>query len=546
MDTDIVGLIAVVIAWGAIWILGKRQRAKVALAVPNALPVSDGAVRDRRSGWIQGGRIGIPLAALLSASSLLVVLYGAIGIKGNSIVTGLVFLLTLVTIFILTNRQFRLLPADYLFGVFVGWIAVSFVANGQTCDSQDWALMGLSLAAYPACRLISGNIGSTFLYATGALVAVGAVGTAWALVFFLNTEGRPVVFGFFGGAAVHFLISLGFLMLAFTTKTLTWRRTVTLSALIFLPTAIFAAAMVRFAFFAIVGSLVVVAIVTEARQRKHIATITLAFVVAAVAGLATRPEMTGKYSRYLIDAVTSEAATAPSAVAMSSATAAPSAVAKGVVAEPSATAAPSTAAPGVAAEPSAAAVPSAAAMPSATAAPSATAPGVAKAPGAVNSEILPSCYLTVDDENSVDIRKMLLRDAIFLLPGAGLVGNGLRSFTSMSCLKMDPHNSFLQAAVEFGWIGGLCLLALVVLAGAKLIPCARQDATARFVFGGLAFVVALSIFHGQITRDILLFGFIGWAVGIKELSSGLAAAGGSGEVANPHLISDEPGEPAHY
>ena len=60
-----------------------------------------------------------------------------------------------------------------------------------------------------------------------------------------------------------------------------------------------------------------------------------------------------------------------------------------------------------------------------------------------------------------------------------------------SCIRLtEVHNSVLQAAVEFGWLGGSLLLALIVVAAGSLFPLARYDDASRFVLCSLAFCLS--------------------------------------------------------
>jgi len=94
-----------------------------------------------------------------------------------------------------------------------------------------------------------------------------------------------------------------------------------------------------------------------------------------------------------------------------------------------------------------------------------------------------------------------------------------------SCIKStEIHNSILQAAVEFGWLGGALLLALIVVAGSTMLSLARHDDASRFVLCSLAFVVLLSLAHGRVSRDGVLFALLGCAVGLKETSRAPAPA----------------------
>lgn len=122
--------------------------------------------------------------------------------------------------------------------------------------------------------------------------------------------------------------------------------------------------------------------------------------------------------------------------------------------------------------------------------------------------------------NSFAARKVLLRDALKAIPSSGFFGTGLASFPSMTCVpNAEPHNSFLQATIEFGWLGGLALLGLAVFALGRLVPLVRTDSEARFVFGSLVFVVVLDLAHGILSRDTLLFLIAGYAARLVSTTS---------------------------
>jgi O-Antigen ligase len=123
-----------------------------------------------------------------------------------------------------------------------------------------------------------------------------------------------------------------------------------------------------------------------------------------------------------------------------------------------------------------------------------------------------------DMRNSIAIREQLYVDAFRLLPDAGLFGKGLDSFMSSSCVRgHEVHNTPLQVAIEFGWLAALDLVALVavgLMSLARMPPC---DLESRFVLCSLFFVACLSIVYGQVSRDALLFLFLGYASGIRRL-----------------------------
>ncbi len=122
----------------------------------------------------------------------------------------------------------------------------------------------------------------------------------------------------------------------------------------------------------------------------------------------------------------------------------------------------------------------------------------------------PSCDLNVNLKNSIAIRKALTLDALFLMPDAGWVGTGLDSFMNFSCIKLhEVHNSFLQAITEFGWAGGASLVLMTVFAGLSILPLARQGGVPLFLLCALTFIVSLSMVHGRLSRDTVLFAILG-------------------------------------
>jgi hypothetical protein len=119
-------------------------------------------------------------------------------------------------------------------------------------------------------------------------------------------------------------------------------------------------------------------------------------------------------------------------------------------------------------------------------------------------------------DNSVAIRKTLLRQAVQELPSAGLFGRGLASTAQASCFKTNPHNSVLQAVLEFGWIGGLLLVLLVGTALRQLWPAAAEDQEAAFVLCCLAYVAMIDMAHGDLASESLLFLFTGYAAHVRH------------------------------
>lgn len=400
-------------------------------------------------GGLRQVMFGVTFAFLVAPNSVLILCYGLSGSSGNSLATGAFLTIATVAAGLLCfRRDIVLWPADYLFLALILCILLSSALNGRTSNAKEYELLAVSLAAYPACRLISrvdivaGR--SAFIRTTGIIVVLGSVATAVALwQQWDDQHGKPYVFGF-DAAATYFLGSLCFLVIALVTAGgLTWRRTALVSALIFLPTAIFAASLVRFTFLALAGALGLALILSEAKQRKHVVAVGFVIFVAIAAGLLARYDQARLFADYAIE----------------------------------------------------------------------------RSPGEIGLEKPPSCYLTVNPRNSIAIRKVLVQDALFLIPRSGWIGTGLDSFMKFSCIKLtEVHNSLLQAAVEFGWLGGSLLLAMMVVAGGAVFPQARYDDASRFVLCSLALVVLLSLAHGRVSRDGVLFALLGCVVGLKQTS----------------------------
>jgi O-antigen ligase len=113
-------------------------------------------------------------------------------------------------------------------------------------------------------------------------------------------------------------------------------------------------------------------------------------------------------------------------------------------------------------------------------------------------------------DSSISMRKVLFSEALHLIPEAGFFGLGLDWFMKRSCI-MDGeiHNTVLQAFVEFGWIGGVAFMALLVTAVASAWSAAGKG---YFVFRllGLCFTILMAMMHGRLTADAALMFFIGY------------------------------------
>jgi hypothetical protein len=404
---------------------------------------------------------GGALALLFSPNAVFGMVFTAAGVTGSSLFTAAFYISCIAGITLLSLRRITLLPADYAFVLLLLAVIGSFAMNGTTTSPKESALLFVSLAAYPACRFISvealREIRISFGTVSGAIAAIGAIATTYAIVQqWPVTHGKPVVLGADAGAT-FFLVALGYAVLVLTTQPLTLRQSVLLSALIFLPTAIFAAALVRFSFVALLASLVFAALLSPGSQRPRIAIIVTSIVLAMMAGILCRSDKIP----VLIGFMTEKTATRDITASPASPTGGAATVTTGIVP--------------------------------------------------------PSCTMAVNMKNSFAQRKALWRDSVYLIPFAGAVGIGLDGFMKYSCMiGFPPHSSLMQALIEFGWIGGLALLVMGVLGFAGLYPRARHDENFRFILCTLAYAVMISFAHGRISRDMVLFAMLGLATAAFE------------------------------
>ena len=246
--------------------------------------------------------------------------------------------------------------------------------------------------------------------------------------------------------------------------------------LLIVPMAIFAASMVRFVFAALVGTLIVAGYL-RFWERKNILIVVAAIVLGVAAGFASRSTHVLRYSTYAVGADQIDSTRTPNQIENQ-------------------------------------------ASRSRTEAAREAQEKQEKESRAAGSQALaPSCSTdaNVNRSNSIAVRKVLLYDAAFMLPSAGLFGHGLDAFMKTSCLAGHQiHNSILQAFVEFGWLGGILFTVLVVTSLWSIMKVARRDAASRFVFCCLTFVVLLCLVHGRFSREAVVFAWIGAVAGMTQ------------------------------
>lgn len=416
------------------------------------------------------------LALFVSTVPISVLAYGFTGHQGNSLITGGFMVMVTASLFLFgTRRIFKIEAGDIVFGIYACCIATSFWINGWQ-DHKEVALLVLSLAAYPACRVFAGDdVRPTFILVTSAVVIVGSIVTATALAHqWDDIYGRPIILGLYA-ATVTFVGSLGFLLIALACVELSPRQIAAVCILIFPQTAIFSAAMVRFAFVAIITSVVLAAGASPPKRRWPVVAILIVFVAAIVTGQLVRYKSAVLNAGYAAKAVRTIAG-APDV--------------------------PSEAIPVIPLSKNPADI---------------QLPHNPEAKVPVTGPVPPSCAMQIDKHDTIAIRLALLADAGYVVRSSGLFGIGMDNFTKLSCVpEREVHNTFLQVAIEFGWIAGAMLLALVALSGWHLLPLVRSNPEARFVLCCLAYVSIMDMASGRSSRDGLLFLFLGWAAGLHS------------------------------
>ncbi|CAN7363420.1 hypothetical protein LJR220_003232 [Bradyrhizobium sp. LjRoot220] len=432
---------------------------------------------------------GAVFATFITPHSAIVLLFGLAGLPGHGLFTGLFLSLTTVLVWCSTvRRDFAISALDYLFAAFVAVVVGSVLSNGMTAEPKEFVLLILALSAYPACRFIRpGDLtrgSDAFVGVLSVLVLIGAAVTLGTLVEQWNGfRSKPIILGF-DAAPIYFLQSLSYLIFAvLMMRQLTAFRTLMLSLLLMIPLAVFAASFVRFMFVALVATLMVAVVSSGTWRRNNILIVIAAIVLSIAAGLSSRSEHIARYATYAIGGDQ----TAPVAAPPAGAPAQKANQGAGPQLEP-------------AGQPAQQAVPQ-----------------QAQPLGPQN--LAPSCSsdANVNVDNSIAIRKVLLRDMAFMLPGAGLFGHGLDAFMRVSCMKgHQVHNSALQALVEFGWLGGILFSALLATSLWSITRAAKRDGASRFVFCCLIFVVLLCLAHGRLSREAALFAWIGVVAGVTQ------------------------------
>lgn len=371
----------------------------------------------------------IALALLISSNVVVVFAHAWLG--ASSQFTG-VYLVATTGILIVLGRWHSLFFADLLWLGLCGLVGVSAIQHAPAI--LECALVILSLAAYPASRGVPGAMqGRAFVLILVVLVGLGSLLT---LVAFgteaTKLHGRPLIFGLYDHVLSQFALLLSLLLFAFACS----RTKIGLVAPIFVaPSAILAAAQVRFVFVALISVLVLGSTIASQERRRFLAIAGLV-IASVLLGAIWKRDATVVYAKYAAQSIGATASPSPPDAGCS----------------------------------------------------------------AVNAN------------NSVDVRLQIYREAIAVLPEAGLLGIGLGRFAQKSCLGSEVHNTVLQAAIELGIPAGLALVGLIVAVWTSLFRLVGQSFEVLFALCALSFAVMLSTVYGTLASAGFLFMTLGYGV----------------------------------
>ncbi len=402
-----------------------------------------------------GSLVGAALAILFSVNTVFIIVFSAAGVAGNSTFSGLFLVSCEAAILISSFRSIRLIHLDYLFGGLVLAVTASFAMNGLTAGIKETAIFVVSLAAYPVCRSVipTDRMRMSFGFTSLLIATIGAFATVYAIYEqWPVPEGKPIVFGN-DAAGTHFLTALAFFVIAVTTQELTKKQAVLGSALLFVTSAVFAAALVRFTFASLLLTLGLCWLLSARKQRVYISMITASILFGAAFGTLVRLDKIPVLVGFMTEKTVYRSKTLP--------------------------------------------------------------PPAALPASKLRDGSLPSCLMEVNMKNSFAERKALWQDSFYLIPRSGLFGFGLDGFMKYSCMRgFPPHNSIFQALIEFGWLGGIALSAMIAISFIRLVPTAAFDDSERFIVCALAFAVIVSLAHGRLSRDFVLFSTLGLAASV--------------------------------
>jgi hypothetical protein len=239
------------------------------------------------------------LGILLSTGPIAVFAHGFVAAGPTT--TGALFIIaTAAPIMTASWHRLSLNVCDAAFAVLIACVALSLITHAaEVSDRKETALLILTLLAYPAARLSPGLALNGLVVVTSAVTIVGALVTIPALLAQWSAlHGKPLVFGQLDSAPTQFATTLAISLIAATSRRLTVRQATWIAIGAAVPTMVFAASMVRFAFLALIATLAIGWLIGPREQCVPTVIIVATVVVAMLAGLATRSSTTAIYLGY--------------------------------------------------------------------------------------------------------------------------------------------------------------------------------------------------------------------------------------------------------
>jgi len=239
----------------------------------------------------------ICLALLLCANIVAVLAHVWLGT--GSLFTG-IYLAIVTGFLILFGRWRSLVFADLLWLSLCGLFGLSAIQHPPAVPEA--ALFTLALAAYAVSRGLPGAMQKrSFLLILVMMVALGTILTLFAF----NSEaskvhGRPLIFGQYDHPLVVFALLLGLLLFAFACSAI---KIGLVAPICVVPIAIFAAAQVRFVFIALLGALVLGAIIAPPEQRRRFAAIVGLVALSVLGGALFKLDSTVMYAKYAVESL---------------------------------------------------------------------------------------------------------------------------------------------------------------------------------------------------------------------------------------------------
>jgi O-antigen ligase len=250
-------------------------------------------------------RGGVILALPLMHTPVLVLLYGLAGSGGNSVITASTSVIGLGLLAVIGWRRMSFALIDAIFVALVLAMLAALYLHPSTASRNEMIALALSLISYPAARCMTVKQINVYSIRYGIVFVAGLVvlvGTPLLLLELVrqwdSVRGHVAVFGL-DAAPTLFAQCLGFLLIAASTSKLNSQTTRWVCSALLIPTAIYAACMIRLTFVAMFAAILLAAVLSDRRCR--VLAIALTLVLAIGCGLAARAQMSMTFARFVLE-----------------------------------------------------------------------------------------------------------------------------------------------------------------------------------------------------------------------------------------------------